>query len=368
MSLIGTHQRGRHGDRERVRGTSARAAPPVSGPGLQERERDRQSHLRRDVLERQPDELPYPRGLRGGSDPLVRSRAGEGVLVFEDMQWANANSNQGNVLRSNSFGNGTDCAVRMNSVSSVDPDSNTGNMLVGNRYRLRTVVSQGFCGTGAAKRLQNTLVDNLLIPIPATGNPPSGPPEPVDGAWLLSDSKCDDRELNSQRSIAARSSISLRVTRVSSDRVGLRRAGRVRADRLRQRAARQRERPPSRRASSATGRSPDLCFYIDDPALNGSRDTLVAVSNEPICRLVEQCSVTGSVVPRGLASRHRGEPRGAPSAAARIATRVFRRRSSRASGRRFRADNRCSVKVQPTAPNPSLSIRARQISPSQTAP
>jgi len=55
------------------------------------------------------------------------------AFYFADKQWPNANSNQGNVLRSNRLGDGTNCAVRIDTASDADPNGNTGNLFVATR-------------------------------------------------------------------------------------------------------------------------------------------------------------------------------------------------------------------------------------------
>ena len=169
------------------------------------------------------------------------------AFYLEDMQWENANANQGNVLRANRFGNGTDCAVRMDSVSSVDPNSNTGNTFVGNTYGLRTIQDQGFCGSGSAKWFQNTITENKLIDdtTQGAGSPSAGGAnDRIDGVWLLRIRSATTRTGTRFPSTVLRSSTSLGIS------FGL--WGRPRASELRATSSESSTRPIGRAASART--------------------------------------------------------------------------------------------------------------------
>ncbi len=301
----------------------------------------------------------------GTSPTLTCDRAAAKAFYFEDMAWLNANSNQGNVVRSNVFDRGTDCAVRMNSVSDVDPNSNTGNTLIGNRYRLGTIANQGFCGTGPDKWFQNTLIDNALID---DASPPV-PRDRIDGVWLLSDAKCDDAAENALPiDNTAILYLASDLSRVVGTASGFGAQGEyVRIDYDTEQAG-------SVSASATHGklgqwRDSRLCLYIDDPALeNGGRDTLVGGENAPICRTVERCSVTGTVTPGTLALTPKGTASAKCSAIDLYAGLSSAQLASVMAA--FPSDNACGVKVRarPAGQTSSLSIKLDQQPRSRTAP
>ena len=288
------------------------------------------------------------------------------------MQWANANSNQGNVLRSNRFGDGTDCAVRIDE-STADPNSNTGNTFVGNVYRVQSTQNQGFCGTGSAKALQNTLNGNTLFPEAILGEGDASlwdDGQRIDGAWLLSDTTCDDA---GQNTLPIDSTAIVYLTEDLSRVVGTISGFGTQGDFVR--IDYDSELPDTVIATGASGKLTNwersrLCVFIDDSAVDGwgGRDTVVGIENAPICVLAERCSVAGSVTPgtrevtpKGTASaKCSGTDLPAGLSSAQLASIMAA----------FPAENRCGVHLRSQEPGSisSITIKLEQQQSSRVGP
>ncbi len=120
----------------------------------------------------------------------------------------------------------------------------------------------------------------------------------VNGAWLLSDTRCSDTARNA---LPIESSALIHhasgLSRVEGWISGFGTAGDFVRIEYRTLV------PDSVTANAGAAELVDsgysrLCFHIDDPSADdGGRDTLAAGVNAPVCRVVERCSVGGSVRP-----------------------------------------------------------------------